>query len=140
MRIQTFAISIAAHSLVLASFFVESVTAISFDVGMAAAITLALVGSMGVLKGFFLRHTDDLTYCLGAVVSSVLFTVTVLSIKWGIDNPVRDPPPLSRFLEHVFRREPLWVVAPIIAITVFASTGVLAGRGLHQRLAKERIQ
>ncbi len=140
MRTRTFAISIILHSLILVSFFVEIVTAISLDVGTAGAITLALVGIMGWVKGFFSKQADDLAYCAGAVACGVLFTATALWIKWGIDNPVRDPPPLGHFLSDVLRRDPLWLVTPVIAVAVFASAGVLIGRRFYERASKERIE
>lgn len=135
-----FAISIVLHCLILVSFFVEIVSSISLDVGTAATITLTLVGIMGWLKGFFSKHVDDMAYCAGAGVAGVLFTIAALWIKWAIDNPVREPPPFGLFIEDLLRRDPLWVVAPLIAIAVFASVGVLVGRRFHEWFSKERTE
>ena len=133
IRTRTFAVSIILHCLILVSFFVEIVTPMSLDPGTAGAITLALVATMGWAKGFFSKQVDELAYWAGAVGSGVLFTATILWIKWGIDNPVQDPPRLGHYLGDVLRKDPLWVVLPMIAVSVAAYAGVLVGRRFHER-------
>jgi hypothetical protein len=98
-RFSVFAVSLVGTYFASFVFF-ALIPRLSPSVSLAATIALVLVASVGFITGFIGSRAVALHHFAGAVLAAFLISLTAISLKRELDNPVREPPPFLWFAER----------------------------------------